>query len=140
MLNMNSLFLPISATSHTGLYAYPDLNEICKVVLSMAPSKASRVDGIQVIVYQKQWNYVQANMMELVSSIFSQGSTMQHINKTLISLIPKPWLLKGSPSFFLLACAMLAIKLFQRLLCLACNNFFHSWLVKSKLVLCQVDR
>lgn len=49
MLQTNYSFLPLSATSHACLCACPDLNEIHKAVMSMAPSKAPGVDVFRLL-------------------------------------------------------------------------------------------
>ncbi|XP_075659051.1 uncharacterized protein LOC142628906 [Castanea sativa] len=56
---------------------------------SMKPFKAPSPDGYHVGFYQRNWHIVKDSIVKLVAKIFENGTMPNHLNKTLITLIPK---------------------------------------------------
>ena len=55
----------------------------------MKPFKAPSPDGMHASFYQRNWNIVKEVVVREVCSIFSSGVMPNHLNQTLITLIPK---------------------------------------------------
>ena len=56
---------------------------------SIKPFKAPGPDGYYAGFYQRNWHIVKDSVVKLVVEIFESGSMPLHLNKTLITLIPK---------------------------------------------------
>ena len=56
---------------------------------SMKPFKAPGPDGYHAGFYQRNWHIVKDSVVKLVANIFESRSMPNHLNKTLITLIPK---------------------------------------------------
>ena len=56
---------------------------------SVKPFKAPGLDGYHAGFYQRNWHIVKDSVVKLVAKFFESGSMPNHLNKTLITLIPK---------------------------------------------------
>ena len=56
---------------------------------SVKPFKAPCPDGYHAGFYQRNWHIVKDSVVKLVAKIFESRSMPSHLNKTLITLIPK---------------------------------------------------
>ena len=56
---------------------------------SMKPFKAPGPDGYHAGFYQRNWHIIKDLVVKLVANIFESESMPNHLNKTLITLIPK---------------------------------------------------
>ena len=55
----------------------------------MKPCKAPSPDGYHAGFYQRNWHIVKDSVVKLVAEVFESGSMPYHLNKTLLTLIPK---------------------------------------------------
>ena len=62
--------------------------EIEQVIFNMNPNKAPGADGVNVGFYQKHWALVKTQMVNFVKGVFEERVMPDHVNTTLIALIP----------------------------------------------------
>ena len=67
----------------------PTRLEIRNAIFSMKGLKAPGPDGIQPLFYQRFWDTVQNSVCLFVQNCFIKGEFPAHLNKSLITLIPK---------------------------------------------------
>ncbi|GMI87724.1 hypothetical protein HRI_002441700 [Hibiscus trionum] len=63
--------------------------EVCTAVKTMVPLKASGIDGLGAIFYQKFWHIIGREVADYCISLASGSANFQEINETCIVLIPK---------------------------------------------------
>ena len=74
--------------NHTLLQPYsPD--EAKQALFQMHPSKSLGPDGMSPFFFQKYWNIVGDDIIEVVLSVLSSGHILHKMNYTHIVLIPK---------------------------------------------------
>ena len=72
------------------LLSYPvTRKEVFEGLGRMKPFKAPGPDGMHTSFYQRNWNIVKEVVVREVCLIFSSGVMPNHLNQTLITLIPK---------------------------------------------------
>lgn len=55
----------------------------------MSPNKAPRPDGMPAAFYQQYWSIINSSLFSWVCSVFARTSSVNQVNQTYISLIPK---------------------------------------------------
>lgn len=56
----------------------------------MFPTKSPRMDGMPTLFYQKYWRVVGEDVTDFYLNILNGRGSVQTINHTLLTLIPKP--------------------------------------------------
>ena len=64
-------------------------NELWICLKSMRPYKAPGLDGIQLVFLQTQWSTIKSSFTKFAQDIFQGCHPIEHVNRTLITLIPK---------------------------------------------------
>ncbi|KAK6122599.1 hypothetical protein DH2020_043656 [Rehmannia glutinosa] len=64
-------------------------DEVKNALFSMGPNKAPGLDGFHPIFFQKNWDIVGKDLVEVVLGIVNGGNSVYSINATYIVLIPK---------------------------------------------------
>ncbi|KAK2636341.1 hypothetical protein Ddye_031133 [Dipteronia dyeriana] len=79
---------------HATKQAFLDVDfspdEIKKVVFDMYLTKASGLDGLWTLFYQKYWSIVGDLVTKACLEVLNNGTGLENVNDTLIVLIPKP--------------------------------------------------
>ncbi|XP_019162021.1 PREDICTED: uncharacterized protein LOC109158590 [Ipomoea nil] len=65
------------------------IDEVKTAVFDMNPMKAPGPDGYHAAFYQQMWDIVGASMFDMVEKAFETGKLQEHVNDTLLVLIPK---------------------------------------------------
>lgn len=65
------------------------IQEVKDGLWSLKPFKAPGPDGLHIGFFQAYWNIVGSSVFEEVKEIFRSGTMPNHLNETLITLIPK---------------------------------------------------
>ena len=65
------------------------IQEVKDGLWSLKPFKVPRPDGLHIGFFQTYWNIVGSSVFEEVKEIFRSGTMPNHLNETLITLIPK---------------------------------------------------
>ena len=65
------------------------IQEVKNGLWSLKPFKVPRPDGLHIGFFQTYWNIVGSSVFEEVKEIFRSGTMPNHLNETLITLIPK---------------------------------------------------
>ncbi|KAK2640624.1 hypothetical protein Ddye_028419 [Dipteronia dyeriana] len=63
--------------------------EVRKAMFDKNPIKAPRSDGLYTIFYQRYWNMVGKYVTNVCLSVLNNGASVEKMNNTIISLIPK---------------------------------------------------
>ena len=63
--------------------------KIVQAIHSMHPTKASGLDGMPTIFYQKYWDIISDNVSKTIHNIINSNAPMADLNKMNIALIPK---------------------------------------------------
>lgn len=72
-----------------GLISVPQEQEIKLALFSMNGMKAPGPNGYFAIFFQHQWSTIKKNLISIYRDIFLGKKSISHMNRTLISLIPK---------------------------------------------------
>ena len=64
-------------------------DEVEAALKQMHPSKSPGPDGMPALFYQKYWDIVGSDVMNMILNILNSNTSMADINKTYITLIPK---------------------------------------------------
>ena len=65
------------------------IQEVKDGLWSLKPFKVLGPDGLHIGFFQTYWNIVGSSVFEEVKEIFRSGTMPNHLNETLITLIPK---------------------------------------------------
>ena len=65
------------------------IQEVKDGLWSLKPFKVPGPDGLHIGFFQTYWNIVGSSVFEEVKEIFRSGTMPNHLNETLITLIPK---------------------------------------------------
>lgn len=63
--------------------------EILKALLDLNPNKAPGPDGYPALFFQKEWELIQADVLNTVLGVLNNNDPLEEWNKTTITLIPK---------------------------------------------------
>lgn len=63
--------------------------EILKALLDLNPNKAPGPDGYPVLFFQKEWELIQADVLNTVLGVLNNNDPLEEWNKMTITLIPK---------------------------------------------------
>ena len=63
--------------------------EVRQVVKNMNPTKAPDIDDLPALFYQKYWETVNSDVINICLRILNDGESVECLNDTLIALIPK---------------------------------------------------
>jgi Reverse transcriptase (RNA-dependent DNA polymerase) len=63
--------------------------EIHDTVFSMNPNKASGPDDFSILFYQKFWNLIKCDILQMFTVFFNHQFDLSKLNKALICLIPE---------------------------------------------------
>ena len=63
--------------------------EIIQAVHSMHPTKASGLDNMSAIFYQKYWDVIGNDIINIVLNVLNSNASVAPLNQTNIALIPK---------------------------------------------------
>lgn len=64
-------------------------DEIKQVLMQMHPWKASRLDGMQAGFYQRFWDVIEKEVIDMALNFLNEKCFLDRINQTNIALIPK---------------------------------------------------
>ncbi|KAK2646520.1 hypothetical protein Ddye_021715 [Dipteronia dyeriana] len=90
--------------------------EVMKAVFNMGPLKAPGKDGLPVIFYQKFWRVVGQKVTAACLQCLNEGESLERMNETLITLIPKMDLAERMTGFQPIS---------------LCNVFFYTIIAKA---------
>ncbi|KAF7839819.1 DNA polymerase alpha subunit B [Senna tora] len=65
------------------------MEELREAIFSMGPFKSPGPDGLNPVFFQSQWGIVSSSVYDMVRSIYQNPVLIEHINHTLIVLVPK---------------------------------------------------
>ncbi|KAL4298591.1 hypothetical protein AHAS_Ahas17G0016200 [Arachis hypogaea] len=71
------------------MQAVPTHEEIRRAVFSMGSLKALGEDGFPDLFYKKHWNTIQDSVYTCITHLWEEPASIQEVNQTLITLIPK---------------------------------------------------
>lgn len=63
--------------------------DVKDLLFSMHPDKAPGLDGLNPAFFQKHWDIVKADIVEICLTTIQTGCLPQHLHETAIVLIPK---------------------------------------------------
>ncbi|XP_024010239.1 LOW QUALITY PROTEIN: uncharacterized protein LOC112085271 [Eutrema salsugineum] len=63
--------------------------EVKRALFSLNPGKAPGPDGFTALFFQKLWEMIKADLVQLIKDFQDSGSFAEHLNETNICLIPK---------------------------------------------------
>ena len=79
----------ITDEDNEWLCRIPDYGEIKSAVFSLGSYKSSRLDGMPALFYKHYWSIVEIDVVNTVTSFFSNGHMLKAMNHTFLALIPK---------------------------------------------------
>nr|CAD1834076.1 unnamed protein product [Ananas comosus var. bracteatus] len=73
----------------SSLHSPFTLDEVKRTVFSCAPEKAPGPDGLPMIFYQRFWNLIKVDILEVFSCFHNGAANLQDINTSWVCLLPK---------------------------------------------------
>lgn len=87
VLNLNSLFHRIQGLE--ALSSIPSRNEMDQIIKNLPIDRAPGPDGFNGLFLKKCWHIISEDFYSLAEHFFSGGSSIQNLNNSYITLIPK---------------------------------------------------
>lgn len=79
----------VSEQMNGNLMALAMEEKVQKTLFMMHPEKPLGPDGLTALFFQKAWQVIQKDLVELVNGFFRASSFVQRLNEINIYLIPK---------------------------------------------------
>lgn len=96
---MDTINPKVTDSMNINLLAPFKADEVKSTIFSMSPHKAPGVDGFHANFFQKYWNIIGDNVIEVILDFLNKGSDIKNINVTRLILIPKYSNLKNMTHF-----------------------------------------
>ncbi|XP_015084239.1 uncharacterized protein LOC107027648 [Solanum pennellii] len=87
--NLECIPRMVNQDQNTQLTKVPDLDELKEVVFSMNPNSAAGPDGMNGYFFQKCWNIIKNDLIEVLHAFFSGQMIPKYFSHSCIVLLPK---------------------------------------------------
>lgn len=115
--NVTNLIQPrVTHAMNQGLLKPVEEWEVKHAVFSLGTHKSPGPDGLNGLFFQKHWDSVKGDVINLVQNFFTLGVLPKELNETHIALIPKSAMSEEVSQFRLISCCNFSYKIISKVM------------------------
>lgn len=115
-----------------GLTVIATEKEVHKTFFMMHPKKVPRADGMTALFFQRSWQVIKSDLVELVNNFLTTVSFDQRLNMTNICLIPKTERPTRISEFRPISLYNVGYKIISKILCQRLNKILPNLISKTQ--------